>query len=594
MNLEKRFSRQPDRTYPNFRAMFDSVCAEYEGLVAMRMRLTEGAPYTEWLYRDLRRISCAAGRWLVSHGVGKGDTVAIISENRPEWCFAYIGAVVIGAVAVPLDSALDAKGVQGIVRAAGCKVLFHSAAYAVRAEAAKELEPALMLVDFDLDRMEAGSRRISWAAALAEAVPGGEVSAIADYEGLPPADSIGGDSAAVIIFTSGTTGVAKGIMLSHKGIIANVNASRQALTVDKNDVFIAILPLHHTYAATCTFLSPLEAGGSITFVEKLIPTVILRHIREARVSVVIGVPLLFDKIKQGIRSEVDKLKGPASALVKSLFALSSFSSRILKLPAGRVLLSFLRKKAGLDSVRLAVSGGGPLAWDSASFYEALGLNLVQGYGMSENGPLISVNLPEYKDNRSAGVAVKYTEVRIAEPGPDGVGEIQVRSPSFMLGYLDAPEATADSFTDDGWLRTGDLGYIDRRGFIFITGRSKNLIVTEGGKNVYPEEIEMKFEGSPWVKEILVLGRRDGAHKAGEQILAVCVPDWDRIRAERPEANDREDARILVRDEVRRINKELPQYMKIVDTIIREEEFEKTSSRKIRRFMYRHYAEAGRA
>ncbi len=600
MNLARRFSRYPDRLYPNFRALFDAVCAEYEGLTAMRMRLADGEPYTEWRYRDLKRLSYAAARFMRSRGVGLGDRVAILGENRPEWCFAYIGAVALGAVAVPLDSALDAKGVATIVQASSSKMLFHSAAHAAKAAtAASALGPGLVLVNFDLPALSDGARSashatLSWNAAIAEH------AADRDEDGLPPPEAIDGDGCAVIIFTSGTTGVAKGIMLSHKGIIANVNAARQALAVNKDDVFIAILPLHHTYAATCTFLSPLEAGGSITFVEKLIPTVILRHVREARVSVMIGVPLLFDKIKQGIRSELDKLPRASGALVGGLFALSSFAGRALGLPLGRVLLAFLRKKAGLSSVRLAVSGGGPLAWDTAAFYEALGLNLVQGYGMSENGPLISVNLPEYKDNRSAGIAVKYTQARIADPGADGVGEIQVRSPSLMLGYLNAPEPTAEAFSRDGWLRTGDLGYIDRRGFIFITGRSKNLIVTEGGKNVYPEEIEMKFEGSPWIKEVLVLGRRAGAHKAGEEVLAVCVPDWDRIAGGAPgdggpggkAAQLAQLARERVRDEVRRVNKELPQYMKIVDFIIKDEEFEKTSSRKIRRFMYRHYAEGG--
>jgi long-chain acyl-CoA synthetase len=602
MDIARRFSRHPDRLYPNFRALFDAVCAEYEGLTAMRMRLADGAPYTEWRYRDLRRISYAAARFMRARGVGAGERVAILGENRPEWCFAYIGAVILGAVAVPLDSALDAKGVATIVQASASALLFHSSAQAAKAAAAKaalaEVAPVLgqglVLVDFDLPAPPDGAQgenhgSVSWSAAIAGH------AAERDEEGLPPPEAIDGDGCAVIIFTSGTTGVAKGIMLSHKGIIANVNAARQALAVNKDDVFIAILPLHHTYAATCTFLSPLEAGGSITFVEKLIPTVILRHVREARVSVMIGVPLLFDKIKQGIRNELEKLPRAAGALVGGLLGLSSLARRALGLQLGPVLLAFLRKKAGLSTVRLAVSGGGPLAWDTASFYEALGLNLVQGYGMSENGPLISVNLPEHKDNRSAGVAVKYTEARIAEPGADGVGEIQVRSPSLMLGYLNAPESTAEAFSRDGWLHTGDLGYIDKRGFIFITGRSKNLIVTEGGKNVYPEEIEMKFEGSPWIKEVLVLGRRAGAHRAGEEVLAVCVPDAERIAADRPEA-DRQQlaqaARERVREEVRRVNKELPQYMKIVDFIIKDEEFEKTSSRKIRRFMYRHYAEEG--
>ncbi|MBU0926262.1 MAG: AMP-binding protein [Spirochaetes bacterium] len=593
MDIEKRYSRLPDRDYANFRVMFDAICDEYEDLPAARARLADGAPYTVWTYADLRRESYGAARYLASKGLRQGDRVAIVSENRPEWCFAYIAAVVSGLVVVPIDSSVDAAGLAGILSAAGCRALFYSTAQAQKAREALGDAAGYVLVEF-CPRAERGDAAatlpgaVPWAEAVARGAAPGDGS-----DGLPPASAIDGESVAVIIFTSGTTGIAKGIMLSHRGIIDNVNASIQSLNVGPDDIFIAVLPLHHTYAATCSFLAPLEAGGSLTFVEKIVPSVVLRHVRESRVTFMIGVPLLFDKIKQGIRSEVDKLKGPARVFVKAIFGLSAALTRTLRIPAGRVLLGFLRKKAGLATVRLGVAGGGPLAWDTADFFEILGLNLVQGYGMSENGPLISVNLPEYKDNRSVGLPVKRTLARIADPGPDGVGEIQVKSPSIMLGYLDAPRESAEALTEDGWLRTGDLGFIDSRGFIFITGRSKSIIVNEGGKNIYPEEIELRFEGSTWIKEALVMGRRVSGAKAGEQVVALCVPEWDRIDAERGGRPRAEFAAERVRDEVRRINKGLPPHMKIVDFSIRDEEFEKTSTRKIRRFLYSRDVEPGR-
>ncbi len=601
MNLERRYSQLPDIDYPNFRLMFDAVCDRFSSLPAARMRLADGAPYTTWNYADLRRESYALGRYLLSRGLAAGDRVVIVGENRPEWCFAYVGVVVAGLVAVPTDSTLDAAGLAAIVAASGAKAAIYSrqlgakAAEAVR-RAEESGERLLAAVEFGAGAGDepalAGAG--SWAV-VAGARGGGTAEGRASEqgpdpgEGLPAPESIDGDGLAVIIYTSGTTGVAKGIMLSHRGIIANVNASIQALNVGPSDTFIGVLPLHHTYAATCNFLSPFAAGGSITFVEKIVPSVILRHVRESRVTFMIGVPLLFDKIKQGMRTEVDRLKGPASVFVKAMLGLSGFCVRRLRLPAGRVLLRFLRAKAGIATVRLGVAGGGPLAWDTAEFFEVLGFNLVQGYGMSENGPLIAVNLPEYKDNRSVGLPVKRTEARIADPGPDGVGEIQVKSPSMMLGYLGAPEATAAALSPDGWLRTGDLGYIDGRGFIYITGRSKNIIVTEGGKNVYPEEIELRFEGSPWIREVLVLGRPVSGTKAGEQVIAVCVPDWDRVDAERGDADRAAFAAERVREEVRAVNKTLASFMKIVDVVLRDDEFEKTSTRKVRRFLYQHYA-----
>ncbi len=582
MNLEKLFSRLPDRLYDNFGALFAQSVQAHAELPALLMKLGGSDEYTTWTYAAFAAEVRKAARFLASRGLKSGDSFAVMSENRSEWMAAWFAATIQGIVAVPIDSAYEEEGIRTVLAAARCKGFAGSARFAQKALAARAAAPAgFFVLDFDLASDSGGF--LSWRAAL-DGAPELE---------LPPVSAVPSDAPATIIFTSGTTGVAKGIVLSHRALIANVNAARMALLISERDRFIAMLPLHHTYALTCTFLAPFEAGGRIVFTEKLIPTVILKHIRDSGVSILIGVPLVFDKFAAGIRSELRKLPGLARSVIGSLIGLSGSAAR-LGLPVGRVLLGFLRKKAGLGSIRLAVAGGGPLMEDTADFFEALGMNLVQGYGMSENGPLIAVNLPEYHDNHSVGVAVKFTEVRIADPGTDGIGEIQVRSPSLMTGYLDNPEATREAFTEDGWLRTGDLGRIDKRGFIFITGRSKNLIVTEGGKNVYPEEIEQKFAGQPFVLEVLVVGRKAHSGAAGDEIVAVLVPNRDAIEAAHPgRSADAPFVHGLMRDEVARVNRQLAQYMKISDLVVRADEFEKTSSRKIRRFLYqKQYGVAG--
>jgi long-chain acyl-CoA synthetase len=237
-----------------------------------------------------------------------------------------------------------------------------------------------------------------------------------------------------------------------------------------------------------------------------------------------------------------------------------------------------------------VSGGGPLSPGTAGFYELLGFTLVQGYGMSENGPLISTNTIRHHDNRSVGLPVKYTKVKIDRPDEHGVGEILVRSPSVMKGYFGNSEATREIMTAEGYLKTGDLGRFDRRGFLFITGRSKNLIVTGGGKNVFPEEIELRFSEARAIAEILVLGRRLEGGNA-EDVVAVCVPDSEYLEAEHgdgqlPAALVRE----RVRTEIEAVNRTLPGYKKIVDFKIRSEPFEKTASAKIKRYLYRSFEE----
>jgi long-chain acyl-CoA synthetase len=259
------------------------------------------------------------------------------------------------------------------------------------------------------------------------------------------------------------------------------------------------------------------------------------------------------------------------------------------IPAGRLLFRGLRRTAGLSSLRLLVSGGGPLAAETAAFFEELGFTIVQGYGMSENGPLITTNTVRHKDNRSAGLPVKHTKIRIAEQNSDGVGEIQVQSPSLMIGYYKNPGATREAFTEDGWLRTGDLGYFDERGFLFISGRNKNLIVTTGGKNVYPEEVEEKFPEDGVIREVLVMGQRiEGSH--GERVIAVCVPDMEKIGEMYGEAPPWEDVERLVRREVESVNRRLEAYRKIDRTYVRAEEFEKTASEKVKRYLYREYGD----
>ncbi len=611
MDLQKRFSKLPDIDYPNFRFLFDDITQKFEALPVFRIRAPEAADsnlihgnkfnYNACSYGDLRQKSYALGRFLLAQGLEKQDKVLLLGDSHPEWCFSYIAALVAGLVIVPLDPAMDADSVAGLLKASGARALVFS--HAMHGKLAdimaryKELSLQLkVLVEFGLDSSTEASSEKTLAAAFKTISFNEAVNSVAakagDHEGLPEPDSINGDGPASIIYTSGTTGIAKGIMLSHRGIIANINASIQALNVSPSDRFIAVLPLHHTYASTCNFLAPITAGGSITFTEKIVPSLVVKHIKESGVTVLIGVPLLFDKIKQGIRTEMDKLKGIKAVFVKTMFSASAFITNSFGIRAGAMLLKFLRIKAGIASIRLGVAGGGPLSWDTAQFFEILGLNLVQGYGMSENGPLISVNLPEYKDNHSVGLPVKKTLVRIADSGSDGVGEIQVKSPSMMLGYMDAEAENEAIFSQDGWLRTGDLGYMDKRGFVYITGRSKNLIVTEGGKNVYPEEIESRFEGSVYIKEILVLGRYVNGGKAGEQVIAVCYPDWDRIEQETASKDRLNFASACIKEEIRAVNKTLPSHMKIVDFIVREDEFEKTSTKKIRRFLYAFYAKTG--
>ena len=408
----------------------------------------------------------------------------------------------------------------------------------------------------------------------------------ADNQVLPDPNSIAFDHPASIVFTSGTTGFAKGVTLSHKNIIANASAAIRMLEPTDKDVFIDVLPLHHTYPTTCSFIAPFASGIPVVIVEKIVGKVVIDDIRDAGVTFLIGVPLLYDKVMTGINTGYQKLspilRVPFNMLRKKALKEANKGNPEF----GRKALRLIRKKAGLLSIKIMVAGGGPLSIKTADFFDSFGFNIVQGYGMSENSPLITVNTPRHKNNESVGLPVSYTDVKILDPTPEGIGEIACKSPSVMIGYFENDEATKEVINEDGYLLTGDLGFRDEKGFIFIKGRKKNLIVGSGGKNVYPEEVEAHFAGSRLIAEVLVVGRKT---PSGEIIYAVTVPNFENIKIDHPgKENDEAFIKDLIKKEVEEANRSLPVYKKIGDFCVRNEPFEKNAQQKIRRFMYASY------
>jgi long-chain acyl-CoA synthetase len=589
----------PTFDWPNFNYMLRDICARYPERVAFRYRSKGAAAFEEWSYARLGGACSALSSYFASRSLSSCSRVAIWSENRPEWGAAYMAILASGLVAVPVDALLPQDEVERVLRAAEVSAVFASGRFSrALAPMLPGFGPSVFCVDFDARPGEARGDDAS-------AVPWAEAASFEGGRGLPDPAAIASDADASIIFTSGTTGRPKGVVLSHSGIIANFDASIHSLPITKDDVFMCVLPLHHTYPTTCSLVSPLAVGASITMVEKVVGKVIVDDVRDSSGSVMIAVPLLYDKLALALGQGV-KAKGLAARAAVALMRAVSRTGCAVGLPqVGRALFKGFRRASGLGSLRLLVAGGGPLSASTAKVFDEFGFTIVQGYGMSENGPLIAVNTPRYHDHRSAGLVVKRTEVRIspAEGAHGGLaedcGEIQVRSPSLMKGYWRDHEATAAILTEDRWLRTGDLGRIDKRGYIYITGRIKSLIVTAGGKNVYPEEIESLFEGSRIVSEVLVLGKSSSAEAsaigavAAEEVAAVLFPDLEAIAADRGAgaASDGGLVRELVKAEVERVNRSLPPYKKISDFGLRSTEFEKTSSRKIKRYLYKTWAEA---
>ena len=576
-------SNLPDLPYENFARLLDTVSRNHAEKDAILYRSGRQKEFTRWSYAKYGDVCRRIARGLLASGLVKGDRVVLWSENRPEWMAAWMGTVIAGICIVPVDFLATEQECINIMNITKAKGFFYSGRK-------KEFAASLP------------SRGISMPVSVCispetEDTPSSQETGFdhfgknADGQPLPPIDSISPNDPSSIVFTSGTTGFAKGVTLSHKNIIANTSAAIRILEPNEGDVFMDVLPLHHTYPTTCTFMAPISIGIPVVIAEKIVGKVVVDDVRDAGVTYLIAVPLLFDKVMAAIESGYKKLPAIVRGPLNVLRAIALAEAKKGRFEFGQKVFRFIRKRAGLHSVRLTVAGGGPLSPRTADFFDSLGFNIVHGYGMSENSPLITVNAPRHKRNESVGLPVAYTDVKILDPGPDGIGEIACKSPSVMLGYFENEEATKEVITEDGYLLTGDLGYRDELGFLYIKGRKKNLIVGSGGKNIYPEEVESHFFGSRAIGEILVVGRKEPSY-GGEIIFAVTVPNYEAIKEDHPGMeNDDKFINDLIKKEIEEANRSLPVFKKISDFTVRKEPFEKNAQQKIRRFLYREYETA---
>lgn len=496
-------------------------------------------------------------KFLLKHGLKPGERFGVLGENSPDWAISYLGIIRAGLVCVPLDAMLSEAELLHILRESSARGALCSNNYIYKLESIKnEIKEFKYLINM---------KEIS-------KLPEAKDEEIIDIE--PSA-------LAVLIFTSGTTGMSKAVMLSHNNIISNLEQISKALPVYPSDTFVSIIPMHHTFEATCGFLYPLSRGSTIYYPPSLKPNELISTFKEAKITCLIAVPLLFEKFLVGVHRKVANASIPKKVLFSTFSGISSVF-KFLRKP----LFNMVRKEMGLENLRLAISGGAALSAKVAQGLEMLGIPILQGYGLTEASPVISVNPPERPKNDSVGKPLPGIEVKIFEPDENGIGEIIVRGPNVMLGYYNNREATAE-ILKDGWLYTGDLGYIDNEGYIYITGRKKSLIVTPTGKNIIPEELEDKLLKSKWIKEVLVVPRIDPETK-NEEVCALIYPDYEMLEEYSISHNinlNTSDIENLIRDEIRRVNEGLPIYKRITKFEIRDEEFPKTTTQKIKRHLF---------
>jgi long-chain acyl-CoA synthetase len=499
-----------------------------------------------WSYECLVDTALRLAAGLRADGIDKGETVAILAPNRPEWIVAHFGILAAGGLAVPLDVLLAEADLARVLADCGCTRIFTVEDQVPRLRTmAPELRVHL------LDRAEEDG----WRELLAERA--------ADLPTLDPR------APASLLYTSGTTGAPKGVPLSHDNILSNLNGLLDARLAGPDDRVLLPLPLHHAYAFTVGCLGCLASGATLVLPAGISGPEIVRALRLERATMVVGVPRLYESILAGIRARVAQRGRRTAVWFERLLALSQWLRRALGLRVGRVLFRALHQSLG-GSLRVLASGGAQLDPELAWDLEGLGWEVLTGYGLTETAPMVSFNRHGRTRLGSAGQAVPGVELRIAPRAGLDDGEVEVKGPNVFAGYRNNPEATRAAFTEDGWYRTGDLGRIDGEGFLTIVGRSKEMIVLPDGKNVFPEAVEAVYGDSPFLHEAAVLEHE------GLLVLLV-VPEDEAIRAHgaaRPEA--------LLHEEIERLSRRLAPYQRASGFAITRERLPRTPLSKLKR------------
>jgi long-chain acyl-CoA synthetase len=521
--------------------------------------------YRATSFLEVRERTEQLATTLFELGLQKGDRVGIIGENRTEWAISYLAVTTSGLVGVPIDRDLKEREIRHILSLSEVKVLLGSEDYLKPLmEDCPDLPMLKFIISMEEDRDGAD---LSFPEALGRGIGAMEAGSVR-YAGA----TVAPDDVAVILFTSGTTGSSKGVVLTHGNIASNVMGTSFHVAINLDDVVLSVLPLHHTYECTAGFLIAMYQGATICHAESL--RRIADNLRETRATVMLGVPALFEAIYRRIESGIQEKGQKKFTLAKGL---CSASETFLRLRIRRKIFGQIHEKVG-GRLRLLISGGAAIDPLVSKGYRQLGIDFIQGYGLTETSPIISVNRIDHFKDGSIGVPLPGTEVKIVDD------EIIVRGPGVMRGYFQNEAATKQTIID-GWLHTGDLGYFDKQGFLHISGRKKSVIVTPNGKNVYPEEIESLLNQSPFVLESLVWGGPD-ADPSKTEVQAIIVADTEAFDKEfGPSEYDEEKISAVIAQEVRKTNKELARFKRIRKFVLRNEEFEKTTTRKIKRYLY---------
>lgn len=508
-------------------------------------------------------------QWMTENGVVKGDRVAVTGKNSPEWAVTYIAAGFAGATIVPIDHGLHEKEAENLIKASGAKILFvDEEKYAYFTEKSSELNILVRALNKKFPEEY-----------VYNLAPAGKYK---QTTGNTPSS----DDLAAILFTSGTTGNPKGVMLTHNNLVTDCFMAQTHLTIYHEDVFYALLPIHHAYTMLAVFIESFSVGAELVFGKSMAVSRLLKELREGKITMLLGVPLLFNKLLGGIMKGIRAKGVVVYGIMRFLMGLSYIIKKITGTNPGKKMFKAVLEQASIGTLRIAICGGGPLAPSIFKKYQELGIDFVQGYGLTETSPIVALNPKEHFKIASVGKYFEqWMDMRIDNPDENGVGEVQVRGPMVMKGYYNMPEETAAVFTEDGWFKTGDLGKLDSEGYLYLAGRAKNLIVTEGGKNVFPEEIENAFQLVDDIEQITVQGyviNEETKSEAVEALVYASDTAYSRLSVTRGTPEGDEAVRAVIQEAVDKVNKTEQPYARITKLTMLEKPLEMTTTKKVKR------------
>lgn len=527
-------------------------------------------PIPRLTYGQLYDHVVKMGAALQNLGLRERDHIAVVSENRVQWGLTYLAATIFNYVVVPIDSKLKENEIITILHASDAKAAVFSESFRdMFSEFRSSVTGLNCLIDMDLADQRQGIFSMT-------GLLSGEDPEKAK-EKIPKGNP---EEVSVIVFTSGSMGKTKGVMLSQKNICTNIMDMRKMVQLIPGDRFLSVLPIHHTYECTCGFLCPLSSGSSVHYARSL--KTVVEDMKRVRPTLLLAVPLLYEKMYRRIAAGI-KEKKFASALIPTLRSVSGLLETLGMKDTRRRIFAEIHAKFG-GAIRLFIAGGAAVDRKTARGLRSFGFSFIQGYGLTETSPILAVNRPLNFKDEAAGLPMPSVQLKIVDPDRHGRGEIAAKAPSVMLGYYKNEKATREAI-QDGWFHTGDIGFLDPDGFLHISGRKKNVIVGRNGENVYPEELEEKILKIPFVLETVVFGEKN--RQGDEEIGAVIVPNAEKFIEYSQTENRELTGRLvekIIHEEIRKLNRTLPGHKVIRRIEIQEREFEKTTTQKIKRYL----------